>query len=300
MKRILSLILICLMICPLFVSCSGGGPAQLLSFAQAQSVEEMEKLDGKRVTIIGYMSTLSPVSGKFMYLMNLPYQNCPFCLPNTTQLSNTIAVYAKSKDGFEFTDRAIRVTGILDFGNYTDEFDFQYSYRIKDATYTVLDTSDMPEELRLWQQLASTDVISEVYSMFDYVEFLWHWPSYTAMFEEGKDYLYPSNALYFVETDGAQFNYGFREGYFDKMIGTINEVDPEAFAELTAIVERAKELADRAYGALKNGDYYTTKEYDNVFGDGRLQYKMNDADAFAAEMKSVFASFSTWLAAWEI
>ena len=272
----------------------------MLSFAQAQSVAEMEKLDGKRVTIIGYMSTLSPVSGKFMYLMNLPYQNCPFCLPNTTQLSNTIAVYAKSKDGFEFTDRAIRVTGILEFGNYTDEFDYQYSYRIKDATYTVLDTSDMPEELRLWQQLASTDVIGEVYSMFEYVRFLCHWTSYTAQFQEGKDYLYPSNALYFVETDGAQFNYGFREGYFDKMIGTINEVDPEAFVELTAIVERAKELADRAYGALKNGDYYTTKEYDNVFGDGRLQYKMNDADAFAAEMKSVFASFSTWLAAWEI
>ncbi|MBQ8859659.1 MAG: hypothetical protein IJ012_07750, partial [Clostridia bacterium] len=274
--------------------------AQLLSFAQAQSVEEMQKLDGKRVTIIGYMSTLSPVSGKFMYLMNLPYQSCPFCIPNTTQLSNTIAVYAKSQDGFEFTDRAIRVTGILDFDNYTDEFGYEYSYRIKDATYTVLDTSDMPEELRLWQQLASTDVISEVYSMFDYVSFLCHWTSYTAQFQEGKDYLYPSNALYFIETEGAQFNYGFRDGYFDKMIGTINEVDPEAFAELTAIVERAKALAGRAYGALKNGDYYTTKEYDNVFGDGRLQYKMNDADSFAAEMNSVFASFSSWLADWEI
>lgn len=300
MKRILSLILICLMICPLFAACNGEGSAQLLSFAQAQSVEEMEKLDGKRVTIIGYMSTLSPVSGKFMYLMNLPYQSCPFCIPNTTQLSNTIAVYAKSKDGFEFTDRAIRVTGILDFDNYTDEFGYEYSYRIKDATYTVLDTLDMPEELRLWQQLASTDVIGEVYSMFDYVNFLCHWTSYTAQFQEGKDYLYPNNALYFIETDGAQFNYGFRDGYFDNMIDRINEVDPEAFAQLTAIVERAKTLADRAYRALKNGDYYTTKEYDNVFGDGRLQYKMNDADTFAAEMKSVFASFSSWLADWEI
>lgn len=300
MKRIFCLILCCLVLCPLFVACNDGGSAQLLSFAQAQSVEQMKELDGKRVTIIGYMSTLSPVSGKFMYLMNLPYQSCPFCIPNTTQLSNTIAVYAKSKDGFEFTDRAIRVTGILDFGDYTDEFDYQYSYRIKDAEYTVLDTTDMTPELRLWQQLASTDVIAEVNRMFDYVNFLCHWPSYTAVFQKGKDYLYPDNALYFVETEGAQYNYGLKEGYFEGILSTIREVDAEAFAELEAIVERARELADRAYAGLKNGDYHTTKEYDNAFGDGRLQYKMNEADILADDMKSVFYAFSDWLAGWEI
>ena len=83
---------------------------KMLSFSQAQSISEIEKLDGEKVTIIGYMSTLSPVSGKFMYLMNLPYQSCPFCVPNTTQLSNTMAVYAEDGKEFEFTDRAIQVT----------------------------------------------------------------------------------------------------------------------------------------------------------------------------------------------
>ena len=68
-----------------------------LSFAKANSIEEIEELDGKKVAIIGYMSTLSPINGEFMYLMNMPYQSCPFCVPNTTQLSNTLAVY--SKDG---------------------------------------------------------------------------------------------------------------------------------------------------------------------------------------------------------
>jgi hypothetical protein len=129
-----------LMTASLLVSCEKeDNLSQLLSFSQAQSITEMEKLDGKTVTIIGYMSTLSPVSGKFMYLMNLPYQSCPFCVPNTTQLSNTMAVYAKSE--FKFTDRAIVVTGTLEFGDFTDEFGYQYSYRIKDATYAVLDTA---------------------------------------------------------------------------------------------------------------------------------------------------------------
>ena len=109
MKRIVSIILLLTLLCSLTACGGDDGPAKLLSFSQAQSISEMEKLDGEKVTILGYMSTLSPVSGEFMYLMNLPYQSCPFCIPNTTTLSNTIAVYAK--DEFEFTDSAIRVTG---------------------------------------------------------------------------------------------------------------------------------------------------------------------------------------------
>ena len=274
--------------------------SQLLSFSEAQSVAEMEKLNGKRVTIIGYMSTLSPVSGKFMYLMNLPYQSCPFCIPNTTQLSNTMAVYAKDNDEFEFTDRAIKVTGILEFGSYTDEFGYEYSYRIKDATYSVLDTSNMSEQLRLWQQLASTDVVSEVYSMFEYLNFLCYWPTYTASFEGGKDYLYPSDALMFVETEGMQFNYGFKEGYFEGLINKVKSVDENAFADLVKILEDAKALSDKAYGELKAGNHTTVSEYSGAFGDGRAQYKMNISAELEGEMERIYMAFSEWLASWEL
>ncbi|MBQ2716865.1 MAG: hypothetical protein IJF21_08700, partial [Clostridia bacterium] len=187
MKRTFAFILAIIFVVMPLASCEkgGAGSGQLLSFSQAQSIEEMEKLDGKEVTIIGYMSTLSPISGEFMYLMNLPYQSCPFCVPNTTQLANTMAVYAKSAEGFEFTDRAIQVTGILEFGDYTDEFGYEYNYRIKDATYTVLNTDDLDPKIKLWQQLASTDVIAEIYQMYEYVNFLCFWPTYTAQFEGG-------------------------------------------------------------------------------------------------------------------
>jgi len=284
-----------------FVSCEKEeNQSQLLSFSQAQSVEEMEKLDGKNVTIIGYMSTLSPVSGKFMYLMNLPYQSCPFCVPNTTQLSNTMAVYAKGNEEFKFTDRAIKVTGVLEFGDYTDEFGYEYGYRIKDATYSVLDTSDMSEELRLWQQLAATDVIGEVYSMFEYVNFLCYWPTYTASFEGGKDYLYPSDAISFIETDKAQFNYGFKDGYFEGIIKTVKSVDETAFAELVKIIEDAKALSYKAYSELKAGNHTAVEEYGGVFGDGRHQYKMNAAGELEDEMERIYMAFSDWLASWEL
>lgn len=301
-KRILCFTLALLLLCATLPACSDEKDAGslLLSFSQAQSVEDMKEYDGKSVTIIGYMSTLSPISGKFMYLMNLPYQSCPFCVPNTTQLSNTMAVYAKGSDEFEFTDRAIQVTGKLEFGDYTDEFGYEYSYRIVDATYSILDTSNMSEELRLWQQLASTDVIADVYSMFEYVNFTCFWPTYTMQFEGGSDYLYPSDAIMLIETEGAQFNYGYKSGYFDAMINTIKAVDENAFNDLISIIIDAKALSARAYDELKAESYSVYSEYGATFNDGRSQYRMDSDAEFSAEMQRIYSAFSVWIASWEI
>ena len=306
MKKLLTILLSLMLILGIFTACgnSNSGDGEIinntLSFSQANSVEEMQKLDGQEVNIIGYMSTLSPITGNFMYLMNLPYQSCPFCVPNTTQLSNTMAVYAKNGDSFEFTDRAIKVVGTLEFGDYTDEYGYEYAYRIKDATYTEVDTSEMGEKLQLWQQLASTDVISDVYSMYEYVNFLCFWPTYTAEFDGGKDYLYPTDAIYFVETEGAQYNYGYADGYFEDMIATIKEVNATEFNDLIENITKAQALADKALTALQNKEYTTTAEYADVFGDGRSQYIMNDNDAYEAEMEAIYTEFANWLAEWEL
>lgn len=302
MKRTFAFILaIVFAVLPL-ASCGGGDKSggQLLSFSQAQSIEEMEKLDGKTVTIIGYMSTLSPISGEFMYLMNLPYQSCPFCVPNTTQLANTMAVYAKSAEGFEFTDRAIQVTGTLEFGDYTDEFGYEYNYRIKDATYTVLNTDDMDPKIKLWQQLASTDVIAEIYQMYEYVNFLCFWPTYTAQFEGGGDYLYPDDAIYFYKTEGAQYNYGYQPGYFDSLIAKVESVSKTDFTALVENIRKAQTLAAEAIAEIEAGNYASVAEYSGQFGDGRPQYKMNRAEEFDAKMQETYLEFAEWLATWEL
>ena len=302
MKRTFAFILAIIFTALPLASCnkSGTGSGQLLSFSQAQSIEEMEKLDGKEVTIIGYMSTLSPISGEFMYLMNLPYQSCPFCVPNTTQLANTMAVYAKSADGFEFTDRAIQVTGVLEFGDYTDEFGYEYNYRIKDATYTVLNTDDMDPKIKLWQQLASTDVIAEIYQMYEYINFLCFWPTYTAQFEGGSDYLYPEDAIYFYQTEGAQYNYGYQPGYFDSLIAKVESVSKTDFTALVENIRKAEALAAEAIAEIEAGNYATVTEYAGQFGDGRTQYKMNRSEEFNAKMQATYLEFAEWLATWEL
>lgn len=272
-----------------------------LSFAKANSIDEMQNLDGKKVAIIGYMSTLSPINGQFMYLMNLPYQSCPFCVPNTTQLSNTLAVYAKDGKAFEFTDLLIRVEGELEFGDFTDEYGYQYSYRIKDAAYKKVDTSELGEKYMLWQQLAQTGVVADVYAMHDYIYFLCFWSQYTAEFSNiGKDYLYPENALDFIKIEGMQYNYGYVDGYFDDMVRRIEEVDPEAFAALVKNIRNSEELAKEALSQLENGEYMALVEYSGVFGDGRTQYKMNNNDEFVERTQAIFSEFADWIAEWEV
>ena len=271
-----------------------------LSFAKANSVEEMKKLDGQTVSIVGYMSTLSPISGKFMYLLNLPYQSCPFCEPNSTTLSNTIAVYAKDGKKFEFTDRLIRVEGTLEFGDYTDEYGYNYRYRIKDAAYREVDTSEMGDHLKLWQQLASTNVISDVYAMYDYVNFLCFWGTYTAQFSGGKDYIYADDVKYFLEEEDAQFNYGMKEGYFEDMIARIEAVDKTAFKDLTDNIKKAQELATEAREAFNKGEYEMVDEYSDSFGDGRKQYRMKDYDKYDKRLSEIYREFANWLGEWEV
>ena len=81
-----------------------------LSFKDQTSITTIKKLEGKQVTITGYMAVQSPLDGSYAYLMNLPYQSCPFCVPNTTSLNNTIAVYAKSGSKIDFTDGPVVAT----------------------------------------------------------------------------------------------------------------------------------------------------------------------------------------------
>jgi hypothetical protein len=89
-KRFVSLLLVMLLVgSTLLLSACGNAEDEVyeISFSEANSLEDMKNHDGNRVSIMGYMSTLSPVDGSFIYLMNMPYQSCPYCIPNTTTLS---------------------------------------------------------------------------------------------------------------------------------------------------------------------------------------------------------------------
>ena len=67
-----------------------------IRFSDLVSLEALQTFKDKTVTAIGYLSPIASYDGSFGYLMNLPYQTCPYCLPSDTKITNTIASICKT------------------------------------------------------------------------------------------------------------------------------------------------------------------------------------------------------------
>jgi predicted transcriptional regulator len=258
------------------------------------------------------MATSSPVDGSFMFLMNLPYQSCPFCVPNTSQLSNTMEVYPKKGEAFAYTSQAIKIVGTLVVAEredepFTDKYGYQFNYKIVDATYTIIQADELSAEMALWQKIAETDVVSEIYRMYDYVNFLCAWNTYiveSSTDENGNVvpgyYLFPEDATYFITTEGAQYNYGYKDGYFDSIIAKIEQVDPTAFADLVANVRDAEALAKKALAELENENYTAEKKFLEKFGTEDFVYTLNNGKELTDEMNQIYTAFANWIGSWEM
>lgn len=300
MKKILAISLGAALL--LLAGCSGAAPgeegATALKFTDAVSLETLTALDGKTVSIVGYMATLSPLSGKFLYLMNMPYQSCPFCAPNTTQLANTMAVYAPEGQTFGYTDQAIRVTGTLRIEDYTDEYGYVYNYRIADASYEIVDLAALSEDYALWQSIASDGVVAEINSMFDYLHFLCQWTEYQSGYtdDDGSEvvyFLYPGDVEMYLQDTGP---YGYAqeagEDYFPGLIERIRAISANDLEDLVTIVESAQQVAATALSELRAGNY----TYDSAADKYALQKNEELYNAWY----DAYSQFALWLAKWEI
>lgn len=244
------------------------------------------------------MATLSPLSGKFLYLMNMPYQSCPFCAPNTTQLANTMAVYAPEGQTFGYTDQAIRVTGTLRIEDYTDEYGYVYNYRIADASYEIVDLAALSEDYALWQSIASDGVVAEINSMFDYLHFLCQWTEYQSGYtdDDGSEvvyFLYPGDVEMYLQDTGP---YGYAqeagEDYFPGLIERIRAISANDLEDLVTIVESAQQVAATALSELRAGNY----TYDSAADKYALQKNEELYNAWY----DAYSQFALWLAKWEI
>jgi len=300
MKKIIALAaLLALAACAL-AGCGSQGSAEAakLSFAESASLETIQSLKGKPVTITGYMATLSPLSGEYIYLMNLPYQSCPFCVPNTQQLANTMAVYAEKGSKFEFTDRPVRITGKMELGSFLDEYGYEYNYRIVDAKYETVDLSQVSEEYALYQSLAEDGVIADVNSMFDYLLFTCQWTDYQSSYTDDNGiqvpyYLYPGDVENLLKDTGA---YGYAAqadpNYFPGLIARVNAVNGEKLTDLTEIIADAAELEAYARAQLAQGAY--------TYDEAQDKYALDDDQNLLNRFNDVYARFSQWLTRYQL
>ena len=310
-------LLIALSVCLLlaFTGCGGDNDSAgttKLSFKSAASYESLKALNGKSVTINGYMATSSPVDGGYIFLMNLPYQSCPFCVPNTSQLSNTMAVYAPEGDAFAYTTQAIKVAGKLVVAEdenkpFTDKYGYEFNFKIVDASYTILKDEDLSADMALWQKVAESGIVDEIYKMYDYVNFVCAWNTYfvnSYVSESGVTvpgyYLYPADALNYLTNEKAQWHYGYKDGYFDGVISKVKAVDPTAFTDLVSNIEKAKALAEKALTELEAGNYTYEIKYIEKFGTEDKVYTLNNGEELTSEMEALYKEFSLWLSGWEM
>ena len=311
-KRILCLFFAVLSLFLMFGCDTNTEDAIKLSFKSASTYDYLKSIDGKTVTINGYMATSSPVDGSFMFLMNLPYQSCPFCVPNTSQLSNTMEVYPKKGDSFPYTTQAIKVTGKLEVAPsenefFTDKYGYEFNFKIVDADYTILKSDEISSDIALWQEVAESDLVTDMYAMYDYVNFLCAWNTYYVNNYTDANgntvpgyYLYPQDAINYLTKDGAQWNYGYKDGYFDGIIAKIKSIDESKLNDLVSNVEKAKSLAEKALKELNDGNYTSEYKYVEMFGKSDYVYTLNKGDELKGEMDQIYMEFSNWLGNWEM
>ena len=315
--KILAIILIIATLSSSLVSCKNKEAANIdgatkLSFKAASGYDYLKTINGQTVTISGYMATSSPVDGSFMFLMNLPYQSCPFCVPNTSQLSNTMEIYPKKGEYFSYTSQAIQVVGTLMVSEsedepFTDKYGYEFCCKIVDATYTIIKAEDLSDDIALWQKIANSDVVNDIYKMYDYVNFLCAWDTYfvnnytdaNGVAHTGY-YLYASDAENYIYKDGAQYNYGYKEGYFDSIVDKIESVDKTAFSDLVANVRKAQSLANEALAELENKNYTSEYKYVEKFGKEDYVFTLTRGEELQRKMSEVYTEFSNWLGSWEM
>ena len=176
-----------------------------------------------------------------------------------------------------------------------------------DADYTILQAEELSENMALWQKIAESGIITDVYAMYDYVNFLCAWNTYyvdNSTDENGNTvpgyYLYPSDAEHYIYTDGAQWNYGYQEGYFEDIIRRIQAVDATAFQDLVDNVMQAQALAEEALAELENQNYTSEYQYVEAFGREDYVYTLDRGDELAEKMQALYTDFSNWLGSWEM
>lgn len=320
MKRMFALFLCVLLLLGATGCADETKDAVKLSFKSATSYEELKALDGQTVSINGYMATSSPVDGGYLFLMNLPYQSCPFCVPNTSQLSNTMAVYAKEGDAFDYTGQAIKVTGKLVVAEkenepFTDKYGYEFNFKIVDATYAVLTDKELTADMAAWQKIADSGLMDEMYKMYDYLNFVCKWNTYFVNSYTNSNgetvkgyYLWPADAERYLKADGSeaykgytgQFHYGYQDGYFAALVAKIEALGMEETSILADNVRTAEKLAQKALKELEDGNYTYETKYIEKFDTTDKVYTLNKGEELAKEWEQVYSVFEQWLASLEM
>ncbi len=126
-----------------------------------------KSLDGRAVTMTGFMAMQSPLDGSFVYLTNLPLVVCPYCAPETDTPIFTMAVYPANGKPIEFTTDTVTVTGTLAVAETANEFGHITPFHLVATSIKPSGQTQLSAPLREYSVLANEGITIEVLNMID-------------------------------------------------------------------------------------------------------------------------------------
>ena len=213
-----------------------------IRFSDLVSLSDLEEYNNKTVTAIGYLSPITSYDGSFGYLMNLPYQTCPYCAPSDTKITNTISIFAPKGKKIDFTEAAIMVRGTLKLEPYTDSYGYSYNYRIVDVTIEEADTSELGEKITLYNKLAEKEILTNLVETLYAVDNNVYYDEYTA--------------------NGANYEREIVDlTNLEKVINNLKEFNPQDVSILINMSSKLKEIAEDTNKLIEQKNYTKIIEY---------------------------------------
>lgn len=213
-----------------------------IRFSDLVSLEDLKEYDNKVVTALGYLSPITSYDGSFGYLMNLPYQTCPYCVPSDTKITNTIAIFAKSGQKIQFTEAAVMVKGTLKLEPYTDAYGYSYNYRLTDVEIETADTSDLGEKIALYNKLAEEKILINLMAILYSVDDNVFYDEYTA--------------------NGSKYERQIVDiSKVDTVIKNLEKFNAEDVSILNEVAKELKEIAQDTNDFIQKEEYEKILEY---------------------------------------
>lgn len=213
-----------------------------IRFSDLVSLEDLKKYDNKVVTALGYLSPITSYDGSFGYLMNLPYQTCPYCVPSDTKITNTIAIFAKSGQKIQFTEAAVMVKGTLKLEPYIDAYGYSYNYRLTDVEIETADTSDLGEKIALYNKLAEEKILTNLMAILYSVDDNVFYDEYT--------------------TNGSKYERQIVDiSKVDTVIKNLEKFNAEDVSILNEVAKELKEIAQDTNDFIQKEEYEKILEY---------------------------------------
>lgn len=98
--------------------------------------DRVKELKGQRVSMRGFMAPPLKAESKFFVLTKMPMALCPFCSSDADWPEDIVVVYLDDKQTFVQAQQTIEVTGVLEYGSWTDpETGFVSQLRLTQARF---------------------------------------------------------------------------------------------------------------------------------------------------------------------